>query len=398
MSFPQYLADIAEAVENRDGFTVAELTSFKHPHSKSQSFMRIPLRELEGYCAEELESPFDEVVAAHVRAIQAAGDNNYNEAFVCQCALVQSFLKGFQTQKDENWGLPILMSLSLDLRWLATQAEKRCDRSKEGEMLEKAADILMSCFRVCVTDTRASINNTKRWGTMHIVNQLFQIYFRIKALHLCKPLIRAIESSSILDKFKVSEMVTYRYFTGRKAMFDGDFKQAAAQLTFAFDRCYRHSRRNKHLILIFLIPVKMLLGILPSSMLLRKYHLECYSSISRALCSGNLRELDMGIKEHERFFAKYGIYLILEKLKVIAYRNLFKKVFFLLGTHQLPLQAFSDALNYVDGSEEISVEEVQCIIANLIDKGYIKGYISHSHQKLVVSKKDPFPLCNTVLQ
>ena len=32
------------------------------------------------------------------------------------------------------------------------------------------------------------------------------------------------------------------------------------------------------------------------------------------------------LQKNEGFFIKCGIYLILEKLKIIAYRNLFKKV------------------------------------------------------------------------
>lgn len=396
MTLHQYLSDIADALENRDGITIAELVSFKHPHSKSANFIKIPLRDLERYCTEELESPLDEVVAAHVRALQAVADNNFGEAFACQCALLQSFLKAFQSQKDENWGLPILMTLSHDLRQLAMQADKECDSSRTGEMMEKAADVLMSCFRVCVNDTRSSLDNTKRWGTLHIVNQLFKIYFKIKALHLCKPLIRAIENSAIINQFKISELVTYRYFTGCKAMFEGDFKLSSNHLTFAFERCHRYGRNNKRLILTYLIPVRMLLGGLPSPTLLKKYQVEYYAPIAKALREGNIRELDLAIREQERIFVAHGIYLILEKLKIIAYRNLFKRVFLLLGTHQLPLQAFTDALNFSNGSEEVPVEEVQCIIANLIDKNFIKGYISHSYQKLVVSKKDPFPQCNSV--
>ena len=37
------------------------------------------------------------------------------------------------------------------------------------------------------------------------------------------------------------------------------------------------------------------------------------------------------------------------------------------------------------------MDEVECILANLIFKGLIKGYISHQKQTLVLSKKDPFP-------
>lgn len=40
---------------------------------------------------------------------------------------------------------------------------------------------------------------------------------------------------------------------------------------------------------------------------------------------------------------------------------------------------------------EIDIEEAHCILANLINDGKIKGYISFQHQKLVLSKIDPFP-------
>lgn len=39
----------------------------------------------------------------------------------------------------------------------------------------------------------------------------------------------------------------------------------------------------------------------------------------------------------------------------------------------------------------LSMEEVECQVANLIYRGYVKGYISHSKRVLVLSKKSPFP-------
>ena len=59
---------------------------------------------------------------------------------------------------------------------------------------------------------------------LSLVNQLFKVYFRINKLHLCKPLIRAIDSSPFKDHFALGQRVTYRYYVGRKAMFDSDYK------------------------------------------------------------------------------------------------------------------------------------------------------------------------------
>ena len=92
----------------------------------------------------------------------------------------------------------------------------------------------------------------------------------------------------------------------------------------------------------------------------------------------------------EKTFIDWGIFLILEKLKIITYRNLFKKVSLLVKTHQIPIDAFLAALKMME-VEEIDNDETQCILANLIYEGRIKGYISHQHQKLVVSKQQPFP-------
>lgn len=69
-------------------------------------------------------------------------------------------------------------------------------------MLEKAAEQLMSCFRVCASDksvplfsqwrrfvrvltfsamccSRAGIDDSKKWGMMFLSNQLFKIYFKV---------------------------------------------------------------------------------------------------------------------------------------------------------------------------------------------------------------------------
>lgn len=72
--------------------------------------------------------------------------------------------------------------------------------------------------------------------------------------------------------FTLAQRVTYNYYVGRKAMFDGDLKLGGLSLslvirffladkclTFAFERCLASSKTNKRFVLIYLIPVRMLL-------------------------------------------------------------------------------------------------------------------------------------------
>uniref|UniRef100_A0A2K5IUU4 PCI domain-containing protein 2 n=1 Tax=Colobus angolensis palliatus TaxID=336983 RepID=A0A2K5IUU4_COLAP len=444
----QYLQQVYEAIDTRDGASCAELVSFKHPHVANP---RLQMASPEEKCQQVLEPPYDEMFAAHLRCTYAVGNHDFIEAYKCQTVIVQyplsfmaavrrrthavdylgletrkhwascSFLQlerndsvleeklffssftrvlkfTFQAHKEENWALPVMYAVALDLRVFANNADQQLvkkGKSKVGDMLEKAAELLMSCFRVCASDTRAGIEDSKKWGMLFLVNQLFKIYFKINKLHLCKPLIRAIDSSNLKDDYSTAQRVTYKYYVGRKAMFDSDFKQAEEYLSFAFEHCHRSSQKNKRMILIYLLPVKMLLGHMPTVELLKKYHLMQFAEVTRAVSEGNLLLLHEALAKHEAFFIRCGIFLILEKLKIITYRNLFKKVYLLLKTHQLSLDAFLVALKFMQ-VEDVDIDEVQCILANLIYMGHIKGYISHQHQKLVVSKQNPFPPLSTV--
>jgi len=315
------------------------------------------------------------------------------EAYSCQTLVMQAFTKMFQSQKDENWALPLMYAVILDLRLFANSADAqlmRKGRGKPNELTEKAAELLMGCFRVCASDNRASPEDSKKWGMLNLVNQLFKIYFKISKLQLCKPLIRAIEQMPIKDKFPVAQLVTYRFYVGRKSMFESDYKMAEQCLMFAFERCHRQAYKNKRLVLIYLLPVKMLLGHMPKRQLLEKYDLMQFSDVAKAVRQGNIRLLNTSLQNNEMFFIKCGIYLILEKLKIITYRNLIKKVALIMKTHQLSISSFTAAFHWM-GEEDVDDDEVQCIIANLIFEDKIKGYISFQHQKLVISKQNAFP-------
>ncbi|NWI13456.1 PCID2 protein, partial [Crypturellus soui] len=399
----QYLQQVQEAIDSRDGQFCAELVSFKHPHVANP---RLQLPSPEEKCQQVLEPPYDEMFAAHLRCTYAVGNHDFVEAYKCQTVIMPVshalFIACLARTKCTTFyfsrALPIMYAVALDLRIFANNADQQLvkkGKSKVGDMLEKAAELLMSCFRVCASDTRAGIEDSKKWGMLFLVNQLFKIYFKINKLHLCKPLIRAIDSSNLKDEYSMAQRVTYRYYVGRKAMFDSDFKQAEEYLSFAFEHCHRSSQKNKRMILIYLLPVKMLLGHMPTIQLLKKYDLMQFAEVTKAVSEGNLLLLNEALTKHETFFIRCGIFLILEKLKIITYRNLFKKVYLLLKTHQLSLDAFLFALKFMQ-VDDVDIDEVQCILANLIYMGHIKGYISHQHQKLVVSKQNPFPPLSTV--
>ncbi|KAI5704403.1 hypothetical protein M8J76_016671 [Diaphorina citri] len=372
--------------EGRDSNGLSVCFSFKNPTFKHEDFQK----NVEDYVIRRyLEHPIFELVSAHLKCVQSIQANNFNEAYLSQSTIVQGFIKMFQQCKEDNWLLPVVQTVSLNLRLVSNKVDNKALASsiQDGNSGAKPRD------------ARTSENDSKKWGMLPFVNQLFKVYFRISKLHLMKPLIRAIESSQYKDKSSLSQQITYKYYVGRKAMFDSDYKTANEYLTFAFQRCHKSSKKNKRLILIYLVPVKMLLGFMPTRELLDKYDLLQLWDVTVAVKGGQINQLSDAMTKHQTFFIKCGIYLILEKLKMITYRNLFKKVY---NIHKdinknsvVELQQFLQALHYVEG-KHIDLEDTHCLLCNLIHDGQLKGYISLAHQKVVLSKTDPFPKLSAI--
>jgi len=396
MNFYSYLSTINRLWSNRDGAGVARFLTLSGNHASNPN---LHIENPESSVERSIETPLDEVIIAHIKVLFHFNDNppQFNEAYKYQSICVQAVVKLLQAMKEENWCLPVMYVTCLDLRVLALKCESLEPTTKRGQVMEKAAECLMSCFRVCAADNRTEERDTKRIGMLHLVNQMFKVYFRINKLHLCKPLIRAIESLSFKDSFPLSQQITYKYFVGRKAMYDSDYKTSDEYLTFAFNHCPQKYIKNKRLILIYLVPVKMLLGYMPRKETMQQFNIPQFHELACSLKQGNLKGFDDVMQKYQSFFIDTGIYIIVEKLKIIAYRNLFKKVYFILQTHQIDLQYFLTALLFA-GEEDITMDETHCIVANLIAEGRIKGYISYQHNKLVVSKQtSPFPSLNNAV-
>lgn len=109
-----------------------------------------------------------------------------------------------------------------------------------------------------------------------------------------------------------------------------------------------------------------------------------YEPIARAVRTGNVRLLNDALEEYQADFIRSGTYLLLEKLKLGVYRTLFMRVHLLWKRRhpgdmdkpfKLQLQLFQAALGA--SGVEMDLDEVECIVANLIYRKYIKGYISH---------------------
>lgn len=410
-----FIDELFANLETNDPIALARVFSVKNPKYRLVYFKDDAKR----YLTKKLEEAYDDVVTwadiieYYILARNYLFNQDLPNAFELLSKSFKYLIDLIKDARDENWQLPVLFAISIDLRLLGYS----CDAAKQrqvfdrksimtkandgenqaDEYAEKTAECLMAGFRNLCTDTRSDSQVSKRWGMMHIVNQLFKIYFKINKINLCNPLKRVIEHSGLKDSFPESHQIVYKFYVGRQAMFENDYNTAAGYFDYAFRHCPARYKHNKRMILVYLIPVNMLRGYMPNRQLLLKYDLKPFAEIVAAVQQGNVRQFNADMLANEDFFIDMGVYLFLEKLKVTVYRNLFKTLARLLNKPQIPIEAFVDILKFL-GEDDMDNDVCQCILSNLIYEGKIKGYISHKHNKLVISKdfKIAFPKIQTI--
>ncbi|KAL3316810.1 PCI domain-containing protein 2 [Cichlidogyrus casuarinus] len=331
----QFLQNVNKSIRNKNSKLLSNQLKCTDFHVFNPN---LAVSKPEEHVMSLIPAPWDEVTSAHIRCIWALQQKDYDEAYACQIIVVKTYtltsnpysraLSRILPETKDNWLLPIVHVAAVDIRKLAHGLDSAVEDSKDayGNRMENTAQLIMRLFQLCAIDGKSDLENSKKRGMMCLANQLFKIYFQINKLNLCKSLIRAIDNVGMEDYFSIAQRVTYRYYVGRKAMFDGDFTAANDSLSFAFEHCPAKNTHNKRLILIYLIPARMLLGIMPHNNLLLKYNLCEFLGIVEATKAGDYRRLTEELNNNESFFINCGIYLILEKLKSITYRNLFKRM------------------------------------------------------------------------
>jgi len=145
----------------------------------------------------------------------------------------------------------------------------------------------------------------------------------------------------------MADRVTYYFYTARVFLGEGDFSKAEARLEYALKHCHHESEANIQRILVFLVPLRMMLGKPPPTPELLERHFLAteFTDVIEALQLGDLTLFKKSIDVHEEFYAKHGIFLLVMKLKSLIYRQLFRRVWLLREkSAELHLSDFKVAL------------------------------------------------------
>eukprot|EP00958_Prasinococcus_capsulatus_P028144 scaffold6345_cov376-Prasinococcus_capsulatus_cf.AAC.2 len=446
-SLDRMLQEFARAVRSEDGVEAAKfvkisfspmrraVTELLRHNPSPAKFNVIPCQiltaigvqaNLEQMSRQALREPLDAMMASYCDCVRNYEAKKFVEAYACLTTALDSYLLEFASSEG-HWVTRPLLSFAFNLRVIADKADEELrQKGKEEVTIKDTAEQLRRCFTKA---QQASGNKMKKMATLHIVNHLFKLYFKINERFLCKPLVKAVHSPVFLsfEQFSVAQRVTYKYYVGQLAIFDDNYQQAEADLTYAWTHCHRRHVPNLKRILTYLVPVQvrastialpksrnriqrlsamacplvqLLIGKIPTDSLLLQYELNDYRGIVSSFRSGNIQQLNGILQANQRKHIKMGTFLVLEKLKIGTYRNLLKKVALIhkqrepAKGNQVKIVLFQQALSWL--GEDLDLDEVECIVANLIYKKYVKGYLSHSQRTLVLSKQQPFPPLSAV--
>ncbi|KAK9893328.1 hypothetical protein P389DRAFT_22429 [Cystobasidium minutum MCA 4210] len=425
----QYAVDLSGAVARQDGGIAAAILNLQDrvaveriyqglPYATSRSFTDSPhLQEIKRiFVSSQLDgsgqTAWSLIASKHIAAVvhlaqappsadvSAAGQQHYQKAFDAQLDLSKTFLAWFQdtNQASTTWALPVLFCLCRDLKSLAINADNELRAlGQRTAKLEEASRHITKAWTACLNDRSSNAFGGPRrnMGTYYLATLLFKIYFKLETLGLCKNIVRGIQNQSDLpplDTFPRAHQVTYRYYIGVFAFLNEKYSDAERELEFAFNNCHRLAYRNQQRILSYLIPVKLLRGVLPSQRLFNNYPqlATLYAPLVHAYRIGDLKGYDDALAGTRAALISRGTFLIVERAREGCLRTLFKQVWLCSGKgSRLLVSTVQAALNHVNVN--IDSDEVECLLANLIHKGHLRGYISHERQTVVLAKEKPFP-------
>ncbi|KAL0577463.1 COP9 signalosome (CSN) subunit [Marasmius crinis-equi] len=434
MTFVNFLTQINDALGAENGHNLAFLLRPTSPHAKDllKEYKLNPTREKLSYYKGSIQEPWDEIAIQYVLTCSHVARRRSIEAFKEHSQLVSNFYNFFG--QNSGWTLPVLFSILRDLRDLAFDADFHAKyNGLKSDSMEESARIISKAFSLCLTDSPVkdfAARSVAEVGCLLCGRTGPQVllsgstYISVKEHSSCPRRESRHTRSEFLSQITPSHLsllprnVAFSQRgipIGKRAMssmgwpliqFDA---QAEEEFTKAFYQCHIQAQANQERILTYLLPLRLLKGHLPSQDLLDRFpHVrELFSPFVAAIRAGDLTAYDRALDKSGKKLLELNLWMTLEKGREICLRGLFRKVSvlelfrlspLLTESHswlasekgsRIPISMFHAALR-VSGVD-VESEEAECFLANQIYKGFIRGYISHEKQMVVLANTNAFP-------
>ncbi|SGZ55697.1 CIC11C00000002135 [Sungouiella intermedia] len=371
-----------------------------------------------------------------MKSIYVAAD--INRSFHDHLDLMVHLNRAAETQT--NWICPTLINCSNELISIyQVRAKLYPDEEGDSDDLEKpttnslelVANTINRSFKICLTDKNSDMTQSKKSSIHFFLATLIKIYFKLDRLELAKSMEKALMGTGLAIPTIVhspveyrKHIVTYLYYSALLSLDEGDYAFAETKLLTAMEflSCYKLQKKvtaQAEKILFLLVPLKLhnSRSVLPLEVWDRYTSLRYVykDQLFDAIYTGNLRKFDECINKFQALFLKRHIFILVLNLKSLCYLRLIKRTASICGEmntqtpHILAFSGLQLALEFSKGNKyesngygvpesvangeySTSYEELECIMANLIAKRLIKGYLSHGNRCVVFLKTNAFPL------
>jgi len=337
----------------------------------------------------------DDVAAEVVRAGRLGVSEEGLEAL---CGALRLWIARYLAQQGPQgrWMLVPLLWLAGRPGRMAAELDRRGSTQKNQK---KLVETMRDQFTKLQRDKR------RREGALAVCCELLRLYFRLGQASQCSFLLAAVSQGQRGERLDLEALpkalaVTLCFLWGKHCVLDGSIEEAEEKLSWALANCPPQALANRRRILVYLVPCRLRAGRLPSAGLLKRHGLDDLGGFVKAVASGDVQLFNKELESREVQLIRAGTFLVIEKLKLLVFRNLCQQVHAVAARrieaagkaehrHKQDLALYEQAFKWQDGCD---ADETLCLLAHLIYLGAIKGYL-HVEQlrKIVFSKEDPFP-------
>ncbi|KAI9298972.1 hypothetical protein K502DRAFT_345630 [Neoconidiobolus thromboides FSU 785] len=352
----------------------------------------------EEYVKPKITRPFGSFFLKLTQARHALGKGELLEIFE---ALFESVCELLRLTNLTREHLCLFDPLLKEIKQLAYKLD---DDNQSDDKLERYSQLVTRCVGFCSND-RQEVTSSRKWGTYKFVNLLLSFYIKRKQFNLIKSVMRLIATADIdVNLLPKSQVLAYFYYLGVNDFFESKYNEALNYFKKAFELCPGYATECQESILKYLIPLQLNLLNLPKIQLLQKYPnlVKHYHSLVLAVQRGDIQLYEKSLKKNIDYYKSTDCLLLIEKMRIIIIYSLIKKIYSIHDNNsRIPLNTIYKAHHILlkkeeNGNNDTSNILLELEISSLIRNEFIRGYVAHDQQILVLSKVEPFPIINSI--
>lgn len=330
-------------------------------------------------------------------------------------------------EKSTNWIAAVLYHLLRALRkvYFRLPLMERTKSSRRSE----CTDVMQKCVRAIKSDKSATPETSRMSSMLFVGIQLMRFYSFLDSPALVKLQLQNLVPVDVLGRvgsnlqpaeelrrelavYPAAHRVSLHFFRGMLAAYECDPLVAEESLGLVERILVPRSPRKRYeksvgRVAALLVPVRILQGKLPNIGSSHPQYRKVAADFQRLITAvrrSDVRIFEQFLLEKQDMLMGSGLFLMCQMVRLVLFREMFRKTYLALlriysqaPTTRFRLFPFTASLRY-HGMKDATEADTEGILASLIFKGLVKGYIAHDRGVVVFAPKDAFPALTDVFR